>query len=342
MINNVDNLLTKLATSEESEMTLQFLKSTIINLAEIVKEQQTMIDHQAGRIQGYEALMQDSKNAYYSLSKRVLDLERYSRKLCLIFDSVDVSNDGGLSSALNLMQSALKMHIGPQDIAACHPLTNGECVPVIVKFIYHYHRDLAWDRKTSLRFQVNSHQRPINIRECLAPIDRDIQAEAKRLNLRTVTRNQQVFVHQGRNQPSYKINHIEELKSFQQAENTNSTTSMNRNAENSNNVEMISEPAGNSTSSNPVFVTPLAMPKLYRKPNTPFFDENRSKKRALALSPLNESPQSGEESLVSILAEALLPALNKIMKQCANQKDLGDSNAEPDPNGPFQGESTGD
>ena len=62
MINNVDNLLTKLATSEESEMTLQFLKSTIINLAEIVKEQQTMIDHQAGRIQGYEALMQDSKN----------------------------------------------------------------------------------------------------------------------------------------------------------------------------------------------------------------------------------------------------------------------------------------
>ena len=76
MINNVDNLLTKLATSEESEMTLQFLKSTIINLAEIVKEQETMIDHQAGRIQG--ALMQDSKNELYSLSKRVLDLERYS------------------------------------------------------------------------------------------------------------------------------------------------------------------------------------------------------------------------------------------------------------------------
>ena len=189
MINNVDNIQTKLATSEESEMTLQFLESTIINLAKLVKEQQTMIDHQAGRTQGYEGLVQDCKNEFYSLSKRVLDLERYSRKLCLIFDSVDVSNDGGLYCALNLMQSALNMHIGPQDIAACHPLTNGECVPVIVKFIYHYHRDIAWDRKTSLSFQINIHQRPIYIKECLAPIDRDIQAEAKSLNLRTVTRN---------------------------------------------------------------------------------------------------------------------------------------------------------
>ena len=117
------------------------------------------------------------------------------------------------------MQSALKMHIGSQAITACNPLTNGECVPVIVKFIYHY--DLASDRKTSLRFQISSHQRAIYNRKCLVLNDHGIQAEAKRLNLRTATRNHQVLVHQRRNQPSDKINHIGKMKSLQQAENTN-------------------------------------------------------------------------------------------------------------------------
>ena len=46
--------------------------------------------------------------------------------------------------------------------------------------------------------------------------------------------------------------------------------------------------------------------------------------------------------MVSFLAEALLHALNKIMKQHANQENLGDTNAEPEPNMPFRGESAGD
>ena len=83
------------------------------------------------------------------------------------------------------------------------------------------------------------------------------------------------------------------------------------------------------------------MPKLYRKPDTPLFDGNRSKKRALALSPVNESPHSGEENLVSILAEALLPALNKILKRHANHEDMSDTIAESDPNLPFREESNG-
>ena len=81
--------------------------------------------------------------------------------------------------------------------------------------------------------------------------------------------------------------------------------------------------------------------KIPKKERKPFSDENRSKKNTLALSPLNETPQSEEEGLVSILAEALLPALNKIMKPHVNQKELSKVNAEPDPNMPIYGEATG-
>ena len=343
MICNVNNLLTKLSTSEDDHLSLQFLKSTIINLTEIVKEQQSFIDHQAGQIQGFETIIQESKNEIYSLSKRVIDLERYSRKLCLIFDSLEVMNDGGLSSALNIMQSALKMHIGPQDIAACHPLTNGECAPVIVKFIYHYHRDLAWDRKASLRFWMSSEKRPIYIRECLAPIDREIQAEARRLNLRTATKNQQVFVCEGngRNQHSYKINHIDELKSFGAAAKTN-TAKVNPNVNTGlcTNQDMDYEPRTwwICHDSNTLVTTPLTMPRLYCKPSTPFLKKTERKK-ALDLSPLTEAPHSSEEGLVSMLAEALVPALNKMMKQFSHQVSEGAS-GEQVANEPFREEST--
>ena len=190
------------------------------------------------------------------------------------------------------MQTVLKMHIGPQDIAACHPLVNGSCVPVIVKFLYHYHRDLAWDRKTNLRLRLNSQQRPIFVRECLAPVDREIQAEAKRLDLRTTTRNQQVFVSQqnGRNQPSYNVNHINELKSLTPNNFEKPSTEIrNKNPGTCFNPEVEYVTVGNSSESNVDFATPQRMPTLQRKPITAFFDDKRTKKRALDLSPILET-----------------------------------------------------
>ena len=83
----------------------------------------------------------------------------------------------------------------------------------------------------------------------------------------------------------------------------------------------------NTINKSNVFTTPLTMPNLTRKPNTPLFDDKRTKKRALDLSPLLEASQNNEDGLINMLAEALLPALNKFVKQQEMQQgrlDVGE------------------
>ena len=87
----------------------------------------------------------------HDLSNTVLELEGYSRKQCLIFNSIEVGRDQGLSTALNLLNNHLRINSKRQDIMACHPVGPGEVAPLIVKFVYHHHRDNTWARKGHLR-----------------------------------------------------------------------------------------------------------------------------------------------------------------------------------------------
>ena len=69
---DVDTFLAKLSDIEDEQLSLTFLKASIIELSKVVKEQQKIIDHQACQIQGIETLFQESNNESYSLSKRVV------------------------------------------------------------------------------------------------------------------------------------------------------------------------------------------------------------------------------------------------------------------------------
>ena len=51
---DVDTLLTKLYDIEDEQLSLTFLEASIIELSKVVKEQQMIIDHPAGQIQGIE------------------------------------------------------------------------------------------------------------------------------------------------------------------------------------------------------------------------------------------------------------------------------------------------
>ena len=62
MFNYVDTLLAELADSEDGERSMNFLKTSIIELSKTVKQKQLIIDHQAGQIQGIETLFQEYKN----------------------------------------------------------------------------------------------------------------------------------------------------------------------------------------------------------------------------------------------------------------------------------------
>ena len=87
----------------------------------------------------------------------------------------------------------MQINVTEKDIAACHPLNKARVAPILVKFIYHEHRDLAWKRKSWLRGNSNSMNKPIVIEEFLAPTDNNIKKEARERNVKTITKQQEVY-----------------------------------------------------------------------------------------------------------------------------------------------------
>ncbi len=109
-----------------------------------------------------KAKQTEGYNQNYMLGERILDLESYSRKTCLIINSNDVGEDySELGKSLSLLNSRLQLSLVPADIAACHPLAKGKIAPVILKFVYHQRQDLVWRRKSWLKGILNSKHKPI-------------------------------------------------------------------------------------------------------------------------------------------------------------------------------------
>ncbi len=125
-----------------------------------------------------KAKQTESDNQYYMLGVRILELERHSRKTCLIINSIDVDDEySGFGNSLSLLNSRLQLNLVPADIAAYHPLAKPKVALVILKFVYHHHLDLVWRRKSWLEGVLNSKQKAIVIEKILAPSDRNINAE---------------------------------------------------------------------------------------------------------------------------------------------------------------------
>ena len=106
----------KKAMTDVDEIDGATLKNIIGVLIDIVESQCKDMD----RIKEKQT---ESDNEYYILSERILELKRYSRKTCLIINSIDVDEDySGLGNSLSLLNSRLQLNLVPADIAACHPL----------------------------------------------------------------------------------------------------------------------------------------------------------------------------------------------------------------------------
>ena len=60
--------------------------------------------------------------------------------------------------------------------------------------MYNQHRDLVWRWKSFLRNIKNSKDVPFFVEECLAPSDQKLKAEASRMNLSKLTRDEEVCV----------------------------------------------------------------------------------------------------------------------------------------------------
>ena len=142
MLNDSKLLMPVLEPKEDDNIEIQGLKKALTILMQTVQQQNIFIEElRSDQVTMKDDLIQHT-NYLYSLSGRVTELERYSRKLCLIFTNVETGNP--MATVLSIMTNCLKMNINEFDIAACHPLQNDKKLgPIIVKFIYHHHRDFA-------------------------------------------------------------------------------------------------------------------------------------------------------------------------------------------------------
>ena len=132
----------------------------------------------------------NNTNVLHKIDERVVELEKYSRKLCLIFSNLNDRGDA-LTSIIYLFNEVLQINFNPSRFAACHPLSQNTGAPVIVKFIYHADRDIIW-RRSWLKGVTNSLSKPVTVEECRAPRDRELQSEAKQLGLLYFKRRQDV------------------------------------------------------------------------------------------------------------------------------------------------------
>ena len=195
------------------------LKATMGMLKEKVEQQDCAIAELKNNRHLMNESIKDHTNKIYSLSGQVIELERYSRKLCLMFSNVELENP--VATVLSIMKNCMQINISEADFAACHPLQNEKQLgPIIFKFIYHQHRDLAWNRRSWLKNFQNSAKGKIYIEECLAPSDRQLRVAAKEQGIKTITRKQQIFAINENipNANPVKVQSVEELEDFRKPE----------------------------------------------------------------------------------------------------------------------------
>ena len=238
--------------------------------------------------------MIDNTNALHKLDGRVVELEKYSRKLCLIFcqhrGPWRCSNEYYLFTE----QPSPDKH---QFIAVCsvHPLSQNPGAPVIVKFIYHADRDIIWRRKAWLKGVTNSLGKPVIVEECLAPRDRELKNESKQLGLLLFTRKQDVYDFNQNlpNSDAVKVTSSHELNSLTLKD-----------------VQPISS-YHHLPNDEKIVDTPKQIPQLIRKPTTviPF---NSAKRKRIQVSPITENDASA--SLANNLLDTLIPALVNALK----------------------------
>ena len=146
------------------------------------------------QIQEKDRQIVNLENCCTDLSDRVLKLERYNSKDCLIISNFPSDLSPSITAqAVNFLNSIFKINIGCESIKACHYLgnPNAERAIVIVKFVYFEIKNIIWRSKAMLKGVTNkSNGKFIFINERLPEPDKEVHIYAnKERQLKTVTDN---------------------------------------------------------------------------------------------------------------------------------------------------------
>ena len=164
---------------------IEQIRSLLMDLAQDFADKDDFISHLETEIRDLYAL-----NAIKD--DRILKLEQYSSKMCLIFLGIRTSDDP-LSSILGLIQQFMRINNSAEDIAACHHLPSANMnKPVIVKFIYKNQRDRIWQNRASLKNYGPT--KKVYIVERLADHDKHVIEPCKQVNVEYVANNFQPMV----------------------------------------------------------------------------------------------------------------------------------------------------
>ena len=108
----------------------------------IIKDLQDTIDKRTKRIDELERKCNRTDFTVTTNRNRMNELEERTRQTCLTFSNVEVESSP-MSKILSILNYVMQIKVTEKDIAACHPLNKARVAPIIVKFIYHEHRDFA-------------------------------------------------------------------------------------------------------------------------------------------------------------------------------------------------------
>ena len=315
------------------------------SMKDLMQKMMRMIIRQDGELrklkqsQGHmKDMININTNAIHKLDERTVELEKYSRKLCLIFNKVECKGDA-LSSIIFLFKQILQLNFNPTSLAACHPLNQSPNAPIIVKFIYHQDRDLIWRRRTWLKGVSNSIGRPVQVEECLSPKDREVRAEAKQMGLLTFTKRQDVYAYNQNlpNTDAVQVKSTNELRDFVSPVLSNKSSAneprdfvapvlSNKSFANEPRdffapvfSNKLSAPAKSLFESDKLSDTPMQMPSLTRKPMSTVTQS--VKRKRIQLSPAMESLERPDDNpnLVNDIVKSLVPAIVLALKEVTKE-----------------------
>ena len=149
-------------------------RQILLSVDKIVEKRNKRLEYMERQLEKCREPTVENLNGFHELNWRTWELERYSRKSCLVFSNIE-RQPSSTSTVLSIINNILKVGTTEHDIAACHRLQNGRVVPVIAKTLYHKHRDLLWRRKSRLRGILKSERKPVIFEELMIPIDWEIR-----------------------------------------------------------------------------------------------------------------------------------------------------------------------
>lgn len=140
------------------------------------------------------------RNSLYKCESRILNLEKYNSKSCLIFVNAPLTRDCDdiLGSMIAFINDVFSVQIKREAVVACHPLgnfQNNTPPAIIVKFVHYWDKDIVYKRRSWLRGMKNySNNGYMYINERLPEDCKNIFHEARRSDMKVSTENCSVFV----------------------------------------------------------------------------------------------------------------------------------------------------